>query len=356
MDIRDIDKNFAQSTVFDKEKVDFFKVTEAPFELYGVFYDEKEGRFLRMSYDLSPKVSDGVHYLNRHTAGGRVRFSTNSKTLTLLIEYGGLEPMPHMTNAGCCGFSLCENTESEELFLGGAFPTSSDGETFAWQTTLLAGEREYTLHFPLYQGVKAVYIGLDKGAKVGKGKPYKDVKPILYYGSSITQGGCANRADNSYQGFISKRNNIDFINLGFSGNAKAEPLMIDYLAGLDCSVFVFDYDHNAPSAEFLESTHYAAYKRYRQVKPNVPVVFVSKPDGQRAEADTAKRLEIIRTTYEKAKAEGDENVYFINGQTFFGERWANSTVDGCHPTDFGFYQMSLVIERVLEDIFNKKNN
>ncbi len=351
MDIRDIDKNFLQNTSFDRDKVAFYEVTEAPFELYGVFYDEREERFLRIPKDVAVSVGQGVDYLNRHTSGGRVRFSTDSTTFTLIVEYGGLEVMSHMAISGCCGFALCQNVGEEELFYKGAYPSLKDQERFVWQVPLRgSGMREYTLHFPLYQGVKKVYVGLDKGASVGKGKPYRKEKPILYYGSSITQGGCASRADTSYPAFICKRNNVDFVNLGFSGNAKAEEKMIDHLAGIDCSVFVFDYDYNAPDAEYLQKTHYPAYKRYREKKPDVPVLFISKPD-EPTEDYTAKRAEIVKASYERAKAEGDERVYYIDGRTLFEKEWQNCTVDSCHPTDFGFYQMSLKIGQKLEEIF-----
>jgi len=116
---------------------------------------------------------------------------------------------------------------------------------------------------------------LDKNARVNGGKKYRDELPILYYGSSITQGGCASRPDHAYQALIAKWNNIDYINLGFSGNAKGEDIMVDYLASMDCGLFVCDYDHNAPTAEYLKNTHYCLYKRYREKQPSwLPLVLV----------------------------------------------------------------------------------
>lgn len=112
--------------------------------------------------------------------------------------------------------------------------------------------RNYILYFPNYNDVKELKIGVDDGARVGHGKKYKDLLPILYYGSSITQGGCASRADNSYQALISKWTNIDFLNFGFSGSALGEETMAEYISALNCSVFVMDYDFNAPNPDFLK--------------------------------------------------------------------------------------------------------
>lgn len=348
MDIRKIDKNFLQNAAVPEGTV-FYGVTEPPFSLYGVFYEEKDRRFLRMPQKIADEVNSGVGVLCRNTSGGRVRFSTDSAHLTLAAKYGVLNKMTHMPLSGSGGFALCENTEKGEIFLCSLFPDFSE-ETGFVRTVPLAGKgmRNYTIYFPLYNDVNDLALGFAAGARVGKGAPYRPIKPVVYYGSSITQGGCASRADTDYQGFICKRNNVDFINLGFSGNAKGEERMADYLATLDCSALVIDYDHNAPSAAFLRETHCKFYERYRKQRPDTPVVFVSKPNYYR-DPDAPERLKIIRETYKKALAAGDK-VYFVHGKSLFGKEWMNCEVDGCHPTDYGFYRMSLAIGRALDRI------
>ena len=163
---------------------------------------------------------------------------------------------------------------------------------------------------------------------------------------------------------------MDFINLGFSGSAKAEDAMVDYLASVECSLFVCDYDHNAPNAEFLRQTHERLYNRYRAVKKDTPILFLSKGDlfqagrGKLSTAGKAFQIEeeedmknsidrrrVIIETYEKAKAAGDNNVYFLDGELLFGkEDWDNCTVDGCHPNDLGFYRMAKVIYEKMKEI------
>lgn len=47
-------------------------------------------------------------------------------------------------------------------------------------------------------------------------------------------------------------------------------------------------------------------------------------------------------------ADGDKNVYFIDGKTLFGgEYYSNCTKDGCHPNDLGAYRMASVIGPVM---------
>ena len=210
--------------------------------------------------------------------------------------------------------------------------------------------RDITLYFPLYNGVQQLLIGLESDAMLKKPiRSYAPIAPIVYYGSSITQGGCASRPGNAYQSMILRRNHIDYINLGFSGSAKGEIAMADYIAALSMSALVYDYDHNAPDESHLRQTHEAFFLRFRKKQPDTPVIMMSKPDFWPGRKDEMRRS-IIQTTYQNAVDRGDRHVYMIDGETFFpGELRDLCMVDGCHPNDLGFYQMANRIERVLNE-------
>ena len=145
----------------------------------------------------------------------------------------------------------------------------------------------------------------------------------------------------------------DYINLGFSGSARGEEAICQYMASLDVSVFVVDYDHNAPSLEHLKATHYPLFKTFRDAHPGTPVVFVSKPDF-RGDADSVARRAAIYETYRTAKENGDDNVYFIDGELLFAGEFRDScTVDGCHPNDLGFFRMGMVIGEAVAKVLEK---
>lgn len=210
--------------------------------------------------------------------------------------------------------------------------------------------RDLTINFPHYCGVKNLYIGLKEGSQIKEGLPYINEKPVIYYGSSITQGGCVSRAGMSYQNLVSRRFNCDYVNLGFSGNAKAEETMVDYIKNLEMSLFVYDYDHNAPSVEHLLNTHEKMFKEVRRVNPDLPIVMMSRPKYFLT-AEEKKRQKIIETTYENALKSGDKNVYFLNGRKLCRLCKDDGTVDGCHPNDFGFASMA----KALGDLIEKEN-
>ena len=164
--------------------------------------------------------------------------------------------------------------------------------------------------------------------------------PVVYYGSSITQGGCASRPGMAYQNIISRWYNCDHINLGFSGNAKGEDAIAEYIAGLKMSVFVYDYDHNAPNVEHLKKTHKRMFDIIRGKNPNLPIIIVSMPKYPLTNNEVLRR-EVIKETYKTAKSQGDNNVYFIDGCEMMRFKGGNeATVDNCHPTDLGFRRMA----------------
>ena len=129
--------------------------------------------------------------------------------------------------------------------------------------------------------------------------------------------------------------------------------MLDYLASVDMSVFVCDYDHNAPNTDYLKATHYPLYEGFRSAQPDTPILFLSRPDINRW-ADGEERRKIVYSTYLKAKRQGDKNVYFLSGKSFYGKNpfW-DFAVDGCHPTDYGFAIMAKKIYQKIVSIDKK---
>ena len=364
-DISTIDKNLKVESDIREDGIVWFDVKDAPFSIFGMMYDQAQGCYVRMPQAVADKVSEGVANLNRQTAGGRVRFKTDSPFIGMKAEMDHTYMMPHMPLAGQSGFDLYRDTAQGSIYCHTFMPPvelragyssafREDGKNIAQYT----GDTEYTINFPLYDGVKNLYIALKKDATLAAARPYADVLPIVYYGSSITQGGCASRPGNSYQAIISRKLDMDFVNLGFSGSCRGERAMAEYLAALPMGIFVCDYDHNAPNADYLEKTHLSLYRAVRRGHPDVPIVFISAPDillkGNISEF--CRRREIVAATYGVSVAEGDKNTYLIDGETLFaGDGWDSCTVDGTHPNDLGFYKMAVRIGAEIEKIiYNNK--
>ena len=191
-------------------------------------------------------------------------------------------------------------------------------------------------------------MGVSPDATIQAGREPRFRKPVVFYGSSITQGGCAGKVGSCYSTILARRLDAAQINLGFSGNAKGEEVMAHYIAGLEMSAFIFDYDHNAPNVDHLRRTHEPFFRIVRQAQPQLPIVLVSKPDFDGYPDENRERRNVILQTYANAVAAGDRHVYFVDGETLFGRGDRDMcAVDGCHPTSLGFLRMADRLEPVL---------
>lgn len=336
--------------------VRYYNVKEEPFRVYGLYQYKTESEFKRMPDEVAERVSRGVVSLYRNTAGGRVRFATDSDYIIVRAHMPKVQHFDHMPLTGTSGFDLYEDCpDSGESFFVGLFrpPVKmTDGFVAVIHLHKERKLRYFTLNFPLYNDVSSLEIGVREDAVLGEGMPYRNRKPIVFYGSSITQGGCASRPGNCYISLVCRRMNLDYINLGFSGSGKAEEAMVDYLADLDMSCFVSDYDHNAPNAEYLRKTHAAMYQKIRRKNPDIPYVMISRPDfaGYGRHEEASARRDVVMDTFRYARAQGDTLVRYLDGESFFSGTYRDAcTVDTTHPNDLGFMYMAEKVFSVLRE-------
>lgn len=356
MRIDEIDQNLRIETDITEPDLVWLNARQAPFVISGIRYDTEQGCFVRLPQTVADSVSEGVANLNHHTAGGRLRFRTNSQCIAIRAVMATDYLMSHITLIGQSGFDLYHKPDGagEDLYYQSFKPPMGMRTGYSSALTTHGRMADYTINFPLYDGVKELYIALKKDAILEAPTPYLHQKPVVYYGSSITQGGCASRPGNSYQAILSRRLNTDHINLGFSGSGRAEPEMAKYLASLDMSVFVCDYDYNCLSEEHLWQSHMPLYRTVREANPDLPIILISAPTVLKDPENFSGRRKAVRATYDTAVAEGDKNVYYIDGaELFAGSCWDSCTVDGAHPNDFGFYRMAMRIEQTLRPILEK---
>ena len=341
-----IDSNFKVQTNINKDDIKFYYINQPPFEIHGVFYDN--GKYRRMPERIAKTVNGGVLALHTNTAGGRVRFKTDSSYIAIYAKMENIGKMPHFALTGSAGFDIYVGDKHSGTFIPPFDIENGYESIIEFESSKI---RDITINFPLYSDVLGIYIGVSDGASVYKPEPYKIQKPIVFYGSSITQGGCASRPGNSYQSNISRRLDCDYINLGFSGSAKAEDEIAEYISNLKMSAFVYDYDHNAPTIDHLAQTHEKMFKKIRAKNPDLPIIMMPRPKYQLSK-DEELRYDIIESTYVSAKENGDKNVYLIDNEILMRFAGNDGTVDGCHPNDLGFNSMAIAVGYLLEKIFS----
>ncbi len=302
------------------------------------FYDRLPGK-------AQGKAPESVWGLSHHSAGLCIRFTTEAPSIkvrwTLLSAGLG---MPHMPPTGMSGVDLYVKEKAGSWrFVGNGRPENvTNTATFS----MPRGE-QYLLYLPLYNGVKSIEIGVPKGQTVSACK--KAGKPIVFYGTSITQGGCASRPGMAFTAIVGRKLDMPLVNLGFSGSGKMEPEMAELLGELDPAVYVLDCIWNMSDQQVAERVE-PFVKRLRQTHPNTPILLAEDSSFQKV--CPTGRGRVLRTVLEKLKADGVQHLFFLSSQGMLGDD-GEGTVDGCHPNDLGMMRMADSFVQALKPIVPK---
>ena len=325
----------------------------AEFPLYGKVSDQTAGRYERLPSCLEGVSRDPVWYLGRHSAGLFIRFRSNSTSIHARWESTFNNTMTHMTDTGTKGLDLYALVDGEWRHVCSAQPQgkTSERKIIANRDPI---EREYMLYLSLYDGVSALEIGVDAGATLDQpavDRPSRE-KPIVMYGTSILQGGCANRPGMAHTNILSRRLDREVINLGFSGNALLDMEIAELMASVeDPGLFVLDYAPNA-YADMIDADGEAFFRVIRDAHPDVPVIFIEDVIFPHTVFDNAIREEVEKKNeaqkrlYRRLKKAGEKNIYYIGAEGMIGDD-GEATVDAIHFTDLGAVRY---VEHVLPTI------
>lgn len=358
MNLSKADANF-QTTFAQEGDFTWYFPSHKDFVLEGLPFCPPDGPYERIAPDLLPGLSGELRFLSHHTSGAALRFSTDSRQIALQADLHSLSNLSNMAKYGECGFDLyCYGAQGYQ-FLHTFSPAVGEASLAeSWNVPdSQTGCTEFLLYFPLYCGVQKLRVGLLPDARFGPLHQRALPSPILFYGSSITQGASAGRPGSCYPAAVCRALDAPLVNLGFSGNAKGDLALAQQTGRLTLSAFVMDYDYNAPCPAFLARTHQPFFQAVRQAQPDLPVLLLSRVAGNPDFAeDTRQRREIIQQTYAQAKAAGDEHVAFLDGEAF----WAKvdpreCTMDLCHPNDLGFFLMAKHILPALQQLLRSSS-
>ena len=327
-----------------------FTYKDYPIKVFGIPHFEKHKTLHRLPDELIEKIT-GLSFLGRRPMGARLGFRTDSEKVKIKIEFETLSVDIGMSIYACQSAFVFVGQRQSSRFLGLANPDNYESKVLEKTFKKSKVMEDVTVYLPRNEIIKNVWISVDDSAAIEEPTPYKYSKPILFYGSSITEGGIACNVCNGYNAVISRHLDADYYNLGFSGSAKGEIPMAEFISTIDMSIFVYDYDHNAPTVEHLKNTHEPFFKVIRKNHPTLPIVMMSRPCANYGEDEYARKA-VVASTYENAIKEGDKNVYLIDSELFFKDDPDKELcfIDTVHPNDLGFYKMVQVIEPVIKNI------
>ena len=308
------------------------------------WFRENGGELIRLPAKLKDTYRKPVWELAQSPSGGRIHFRTNSTALAIRLEYPEPPGMKNMHAFGQTGVDLY----ADGVYRGTAID-DRDAKPGAMQEHTYyrdqpRTDREITLYLPLYIPVKVIAIGLDAEARVVRARPYALKLPLVFYGTSITQGGCASRSGMSYQAILGRMLNADFVNLGFSWNGLGEPELARTVAEVDASCLVLDFAQNNPTVESLAQAYGPFIQTIRSKHQETPILVITPIYSAREAWSRDARLEGMRELIRKVAAEriaaGDRHLEILEGTDLIGPSRGDGLVDGTHPNDLGFHWMA----------------
>lgn len=329
-----------------------------PISINGLAGYELDGVYRRLPLKTPVPLPGAVNRLADCTAGGQIRFRTDAKRLAVRVVVAGSARLDHMAATDQCGFDLYIGPFGNKNYVATARPglgkTCYESLLFDF-TESTSQIRDVTINFPLYQAVDSIYIGTECGAKVYSPESYQSDYRVLFYGTSITQGGCASRPGLAYTNILSRNIPLEFFNLGFSGSGKGESEVAIAIREIERpACLVLDYEANCTTERYMD-TLLPFIHIYREVHPMVPVLVMSRIPYARDRFekekydDWIKRKQFAKDCVKVLRQEGDQWLHFIDGSQLFQHRWHEFTVDGVHPNDLGFMTIASALEPILKE-------
>lgn len=305
-------------------------------------FSEKEHPYDRLPFSYKDKVREPVWRLSKESSGLSVRFISNTTSIKVKWELLYDSQMNHMAPTGSKGLDLYCMVDNTWQFVNTARPTGKVNE-FTLVQNMPEKEREFRMFLPLYDCLVSLEIGVDSlSSMIKPGKPAK--KPIVVYGTSITQGGCASRPGMSYTNIISRKLGVECINYGFSGNGRMEIPIAEIISDIDAVFYVIDCVPNT-GADMIHSNMIPMFELVRAKNPSTPVVFVESTYFERSFFDVNSKKDIdernhaLKTEFDRLLEKGYKDIYYIEGEDALGDDH-EATVDGVHFTDLGFMRFA----------------
>lgn len=351
----EIDQNMALGGVADPQQLVWYDPRQAPFQIRGLYWHKTNHSWHRLPDDslaMLAQTAPGVCSMGKTPAGGQIAFETDAQRIVIHGVLASGQTMDHMTATGEMGVDCYAAYPGEPLRFEGV--TRLDGRKNEYTSEVMADcgrqRKQIVLNLPLYQPLLQLEIGLEGASYVAAPRPLAGQRPIVMYGSSITQGGCVSRPGAMSTNILSRRLDMEFLNFGFSGSGKGEPEVAQLLAMVeDPAMYILSYEANAEDG--IYTTLVPFLNILRQKHPQTPILVCSRvychryAHTPREHEALCRRRAFQRQTVEELTAAGDKNLFFVDGWLLMDQDCADCFVDGIHPTDLGARQVADRLER-----------
>lgn len=328
---------------------------EESFLLEGTFIHDslKENRYDRLPASYKEIVREPVWDLSKHSSGLSIRFLSNSSVITAKWEVLNNFSMDHMPDTGIKGVDLYFKDNDEWQYINTGVPVGFNNE-YKLVENMENELREYKLFLPLYDGIKNIEIGVDSISYVKRPK-INEKKPIVFYGTSITQGACASRPGMAHTNIISRQLDRDVINFGFSGNGRMEESIANLISDSNPIFYVIECMPNMYPPDLVSSNTIPLIDTIRAKDSDTPIILVDLFTSPLTALDknairgTSEMNNALKSQYDKMINSGYNNIIYLETQSALGNDF-EGTVDAVHFTDLGFIRYSDFLIKKFEEL------
>lgn len=333
-----------------------YKYTEASeFTLVGKIMDTPNP-YHRVDTVIHKGFTERENFQLRCSSGLAVVFRTNSRTITLKDVLGEYDNRTTSAGVGLRGFDLYIKQDGKWLFAGAKVnPVPNSNRTLVLVSDMDDSMKECMIYLPTYAEVNSVKIGVDANATIeAVESPFRH--RVAIYGSSYTQGMGVSRPGMTYPMQFMRNTGIQLLSVGCGGNGKMQPQYAEMLSKCDVDAMIFDCFSN-PSPQLIEERTIPFIETIRAEHPDIPLIFVrtvyreNRNFSTKIRADEEAKMEMVAKMMKEAMQKFD-NVYYVNPDTLTGYDHETS-FDGSHPSDFGYYRWAKAIEKPILKILRK---
>ena len=328
---------------------------EESFLLEGTFIHDslKENRYDRLPASYKEIVREPVWDLSKHSSGLSIRFLSNSSVITAKWEVLNNFSMDHMPDTGIKGVDLYFKDNDEWQYINTGVPVGFNNE-YKLVENMENELREYKLFLPLYDGIKNIEIGVDSISYIKRPK-INEKKPIVFYGTSITQGACASRPGMAHTNIISRQLDRDVINFGFSGNGRMEESIANLISDSNPIFYVIECMPNMYPPDLVSNNTIPLIDTIRAKDSDTPIILVDLFTSPITALDknairgTIEMNNALKTQYDKMINNGYNNIIYLETQSALGNDF-EGTVDAVHFTDLGFIRYSDFLVKKFDEL------
>jgi hypothetical protein len=316
--------------------------------------------FDRLPASAQGAVTPNVWEMSRDSAGMMVRFKTDAPAISVHYRLRKDQlSLPHMPATGMSGVDLyARDAGGKWKWVGVSMPAAREVKAEIVRG-LAPGQREYAAYLPLYNGVEFLQIGVAPGSRF-EGLAPRPQKPLVFYGTSITQGACASRPGMAHTAMLGRRFDRPVVNLGFSGCGRMDKAVGDFLAQVDAAVYVIDCLPNLNAPE-VTARCAPLVEQLRAARPDAPIILVEDRRLTNSwiipaqdQGHTANHA-ALREAFETLQKKGVKHLYYISGDHLYGDD-AEGATDASHASDLGFMRQTDVFEPVIRKALDERKS